>query len=1748
MDRGLGCFMRKIKANFVRNIFILLVHAVFLADIFARDVTEKKVEKMDSWQERFDINDKKGKYNVLVTATDLGGNKTVSGPFNIFIDPKSDLPVCRITNPVEMMRVPGNLNIVGTCVDDDSVQYVELILDGDSEHPVRAVGKEFWSYFLNTESLKEGLHTVEVYGVDVNGLKGESVKTQWCLDRQQPVTEVTNIGIGTIVSGNVTLSGIISDGNGIKSMSYSLDNGEHFTNVKVSNNKKTNTANFKFSIDTKKLQEGAAVIWFEATDLQDSVGYYSFLCFIDNTKPEVNIVWPQEKQIENGVFTAAGSAKDAIGIKSLTWEFGGEKGEFEIIPGNPYWTKEFASDKGLKSGKLVITATDTAGNVTKKERQITINPELDKPVVEVEFPPPGAQLKENEFFIRGIAKDDDAVESVAVFIDGIEVAKIETHGVFYVPIEDEKFKSYGKHVINIKAFDCFGTVSNDNKIEYFSAGKKAEFSEPVLKGGSDAGIFEFGKAVNPEGNSVFEIEASALCGIKSASYSIEWTADKFGRTDDERREEKIMEIKNPVQKIAFAVPVEILPWGFVWLNFKVTDVYERESVYSTCVNVKNLTKVLTVPSENLVEEINDENAAVKIADVAGSAYRRGMNVYVPSASKSPNARWNRGKNLSEKKAPVGINLEVTSELKDLTLSYKIYSSVNAGENFVSEGKASVVRTDKNSPNGTAYIPLEAVPPGMTTVEITALSGKEYSAVCYAQIAVIRQIEESQINDVKAAQYFCTEDTVWDSESGSFIIGNCKKLCGIANLEGKLSASFAGRVSGLEVSVSGKTVSIVPLESGIYKDVVVRVENDSGEKIDFAPVTFIYDVEAPAISVQRPALYEWVRDKFVILGTVTDKTGILSVEYSVDGEKTWKSFGNAGKKLSMQIMAEEDIAQFEDGIFCVDIKAVDITGNVSYYRNVLQKDTNPPAVTVIVPGIEETINGKNAIAFIAKDEGFLDKVEYVNINTGVRTEIPKSSMITTFVGTSEMPVSKSMRFDFKDIAGNVTSRNSWEFIIDSQSDLPVATVQLPTENEVVTKDFVISGVVLDDDGASSVFYKIDNGKYLEIPGQGYSFSVDIPLESMTDNEHSVTVYGVDINGVKGPEFVRKFRVSLEEPVGRMTAPLIESTQSKIVTLTGTASDKNGIAKVEVSVDNGNSYNDAVGKENWTYTFDTRVLPDETHVVFIRTTDEYGIESIYSSLINIDNTCPELSLELPLDDSKTTGPVFFSGFTLDNIGLTELYITVTSLDGKYVSPKLSRTDLVPDKIITTTVDLSTLDNGRYNVQLTGKDAAGNESSVSRNITLDKRVAEADVNIYYPLNGEHKDGEFNIYGEVITTRKVNSVTLVVDGKNLETAVLSETGYFKFPMSEKNLTAGNHTYKVRASLEGNMSVDSIEQTVSFNPYGAWITIDNFDYGDFAIERPYIKGRAGYTVLPEELEAAKAKGATKEQKAALEAKSLSYIELSFDNGKTFKRIGNNKNWKYRIENEDMKEGYHFMLLRAVMKNGESAINRCIVQIDKTAPFVKMIAPGIGGRYNQSLEFSGLASDAVGLNSVTLSLRKGDKAGYEVPGFIQGLYLDGSFWGASLFNVGLGLSFFDDNVKLQFQYGQFSQEQREMFSQTRLRYGGNVFGLKLLANIAYIPFRWMFGPDWDWLSMGVALGANFSMFTETASGKPQMLSALLGQVEFPRVTFKKSKCFRTISLYSEFQLWFIPSDVTGGNIDIKNMVFQFSEGIRINIF
>ena len=374
-----------------------LLFSIFVP-VFAHgksDIEDVEVSNLNSWQEQIDLESKKaGKYNIMITAKDLGGNVYVEGPHNIWVDPNSDLPVCGITNPYPEMRVVGNLNIVGTCVDDDGVSKVELILDEGTEieKRVTAEGKEFWSYYLDTNDLEEGSHTIKVIGYDINEIPVESkpVVLTWQLDRKQPVTEIQDKSMGVLVSGNVKFDGIVSDGNGIKELYYSTDNGENFVPVKINSNKTGDICSFSINIDTKKYADGPAVLWFKAIDKATSVGYYSFLYFIDNTKPDVQIVSPAADQTMDGIFTVAGFAKDTIGVTELSWSFGTETGVFDLIPGNPYWavTLDTRNIKE-KSQKFVIHAVDRVGNIVDVPRNILLNQENDKPVVKITEPVEG---------------------------------------------------------------------------------------------------------------------------------------------------------------------------------------------------------------------------------------------------------------------------------------------------------------------------------------------------------------------------------------------------------------------------------------------------------------------------------------------------------------------------------------------------------------------------------------------------------------------------------------------------------------------------------------------------------------------------------------------------------------------------------------------------------------------------------------------------------------------------------------------------------------------------------------------------------------------------------------------------------------------------------------------------------------------------------------------------------------------------------------------------------------------------------------------------------------------------------------------------------------------------------------------------------------------------------------------------------------------------------------------------------------
>ena len=1176
---------------------------------------------------------------------------------------------------------------------------------------------------------------------------------------------------------------------------------------------------------------------------------------------------------------------------------------------------------------------------------------------------------------------------------------------------------------------------------------------------------------------------------------------------------------------AGVLPYEIFEAGSSSIELKVSDV-----------------KAKTITSKHSIRKSTD--IFVDFDSVDGIPYRDGMKVTLPF--------------IGTKEQTSSIRVVAKADLPVTAIAYKI-----------GDGEVKKI-TPKKIEDGSgvktlggefeAYIPLVNLPAEITDIEIFAEADKKESTHKIGTICILRAIPELGLKDDEKIFFEMSQNY---TEKNERLLTTEDAISAYVNVPRPFTAKLVTENENLQVAVDGAIVHVKPTKEAYYSDVQLMITDSQGIEYTTETVNFWVDNSNPSIDFAESREQDWLTNTLAFEIIAEDANEIVKVEYSVNEENSWHEIKKVENSENLYA-TEIDLKLVKEGLVTLDVRGTDSIGKVSYKRMSAFRDVSVPVVETIIPAPGDVINGETQLAFKVTDNGKVVSALYVlppkmNLENLGATEdletiyrdLELKSLVPIIVGRSEVPIQNEMYFSFEDAAGNILDYTEKTYEIDLESDKPITEIHLPEDMSINVIDFEISGIVYDDDGDSFIFYKIDEGEFKKLPEPSTSFSIPIPLNSLTDNEHTITVYAEDMFGVKGDEATVRVRISLEEPKGSVNSPTFEETVKGRVQLAGITSDKNGIDRVQVSIDNGNTWNDVAGTEIWSYEFDTRLLKDGTHVVFLRVWDEYQVQGLYSSLINVDNTSPEINLELPLDDSTfTTGTVFLSGQTTDNIGLEKLYLQITNMNANQseIPMDLVKRELTVDEIINQGIDVSSLEDGSYNLELTGEDAAGNITRVSRNIRIDTTKDPAKLDLLYPLNGEHINGMFSIYGMATSEYDIKTVSLIIDGKELATTEVLSTGYYKFDITPDLISEGEHVYSTRTTLENRTIIYSPEQYFVYSATGPWINISSMSMGDFAMDRPYLEGAAGYSLTEAEMLTLNDKEASKVEKNAIKAKALEKVEISFDNGKTFTQIGDKNKWRYRIENQEMEEGYHFMIVRAVMANGEQAISKMIIQIDKTSPTIKLISPGEGGRYNETIEFAGLSSDDVALKNLTLTLRSGDKASYEVPAFIQGLYLDTQFWGATFYNVGAGLTFFDDNVKLQFQFGQFTESQYKMFTDEEMRYGGNVFGFKLLANIGYLPFSYMFGPDFSWLSASFALGANFSYFSQTQSGRPQILSALLGQIEFPRITVEKLDMFSMYALYTELQVWSIPTDVTVGETKIDKIIPQVSIGLRLNVF
>jgi len=1610
---------------------------------------------------------KPGRWNYYLEATDRAGNTSRAGPDNINIDPYSDLPQVSFINPMPGMRVQGNLNIVGIAVDDDGIDRVEFVItrgqDGRGEEIVRsdAQGKDYWSYFLDTKNEEiwtDGFYTITAWATDITGLSGiaatfpngSTVNSRkhrkavitFILDRKKPDIVIQSHEVGALVTGNIRMRGTTADGNGIRGFAYSTDGGSRYIPVRPGQDRRTGENTWEVNINTRTLEDGPAVIWLQSTDNCGSVGTAAHLLFINNTGPDVGIVYPPADTTVNGLFSIAGYASHRVGLRSVTWKAGTfAQGEFELLPGNQWWSAniDLRGQQRVNAIDIEIRAEDVSGNVTTAKRRYRVDQNADKPVVTLTTPAAG-NISGRDLVVKGSVRDDDGVASVYYAINSGVAVEIPCTGNF-------------------------------------------QFLIPTL----------------PEGNNILEVWAKDITGVEG---------------------DKIV-VRNLV----------VLPPPAVLSIRSFTAGSRPAEIFRTGMTLKPIPIInARTGAQTGVERVTMQIEARSSAPFASATVSFGQGAGIP-------VRFAGSGNL-------------------LTASVAVPETLSTGINRI---QLKAVDRQNREIVYDEYIFVNKLADGVDP-------GFEFSWVRENALADGRLVLGSE-NDV---------------------------LMGISShpLIGVTVTGTGSNSVNAEINAAGQ-LEVKALAEGELGPLTIRVQTESDYQ-NLPPVRIVSDFNGAIVTFVNVTEHAWVRTSAPVRFNVTSRNRVNAVEYSLDMGANWTNFLTTAEisalrpGMNTDYTKTVDLAGIEDGSVMILVRAITDAGKIYTGNFTVRKDTQAPQGTLVAPNDEARVNGTIKMGFTIEELGTLNTITY---SRPARAGAPAISRVIfkeeewfenysprfyeVLMDSLEMPLDSTMRFVFTDKAGNSSEISSYGFTIDQQMDIPVAQVILPIENEVLTSDFIISGVMFDDDGIKNLQYRIDNGRWETIEAAN-GFSIPVPLSSMTDNDHSVTVIAEDIYGVKSAPVVRNFRISLSEPAAAVTHPTYDTVLRDTIEIRGTSSDRNGIREVALSFDNGNTYNPVRGSfgtpaesVNWTYQMNTRIIKDGAHVVFIRVTDNYSVPATYASMINIDNTVPDVTIDSPGDGSMSVGQITVQGRVIDP-NLRTVSIQLRGLDGQTIAAPLRNRDLAPNMIIRENLDLSGQADGQYNIAVIATDRAGNVTRTSRNFELARTTYRNFVEILYPLENEETSGEFNLYGFAGGADLAQSVTIRINGTDVQSTEVDDNGYYRFTLNSEFLQGGNNVVTVFSNFGGGAVVSSRAYNIDYQPAGPWVTIDSFTFGDFAYDRPYIYGRAGYALSEEEAAELADRATSRERRAELQLRSLNYTEISFDNGRTFTqtqgRQSRDVDYRFRLETGDMTEGMHYIIIRSTFKDGAIAVTRMLVQVDKTAPVIKLITPEIGGRYNTEIAFSASATDDVELVSLSYHLRIGDKNAYEVPGFLQGLYLEAvippflrqaapdffpTFFagGATYMDVGLGLSFFEDNVKIQFQYGFQNESTWEALDGTPpIRYGGNVFGLKIIASVYSLPFQSFLGPDFEWLSATFAVGANFSYFEIAQSGSPTWLSALILQIEFPRVTIPKRKQLRTFSLFTEGSLWFVPTDVDAAKNDIPVVMPKVVMGLRLYIF
>ncbi len=363
-----------------------------------------------------------------------------------------------------------------------------------------------------------------------------------------------------------------------------------------------------------------------------------------------------------------------------------------------------------------------------------------------------------------------------------------------------------------------------------------------------------------------------------------------------------------------------------------------------------------------------------------------------------------------------------------------------------------------------------------------------------------------------------------------------------------------------------------------------------------------------------------------------------------------------------------------------------------------------------------------------------------------------------------------------------------------------------------------------------------GKGDEYPSESVSgnsyWTHTVDLEELEEGKYNLMIRALDEAGNIRMEGPYDFHVDPETDIPSVSVahPISGDRVGRMLPIIGTAKDDDGIARVEVSINEG-AWRPASGAEAWSAVLDAGSLGDGPQYMSVRSVDINGIESPVTVVpFIVDTSAPVGGVAEPGSGSVIAGKTAFAGVFEDPNGIEALELSRDGGD-EWEQVKFSKNKDLGTADFSIDLDSRDMEDGPVVWWLRAVDGQGSLSSVPFLFFVDNIGPEVVLKL--PEEGE--DGLIPVPGNVFLAGTASDLSGVVSlsvgiGKEDFMEIPLEQGnpWWTFPLDLSGIKDKKASIVISATDgAGNVSYLESEIPLDAEADRPLLSIDGFSSGD---------------------------------------------------------------------------------------------------------------------------------------------------------------------------------------------------------------------------------------------------------------------------------------------------------------------------------